>query len=107
MKLVFSPLVLLMLCLGLRSFAAAQVNLPLMPLPQKVSMGSGRFLISNNFKVALQGRDDGRVKRGAERFQSALSRITGIPLPPSDREIKPNFTITWNESGEKVQKLGE
>jgi len=80
----------------------------LMPMPAKVQMGAGKFLVNSDFKVALRGREDIRVKRAAERFQASLSRITGIPLPGSkDRVIEANFVINWAGDGEKVQKLGE
>src|SRR5581483_10432559 len=80
----------------------------LMPLPQKIQPGAGRFLINNNFRVALQGPDDMRVKHAAKRFQSSLSRITGIPLGvTNNRAIAPNFIIHWRAKGEKPQRLGE
>jgi hexosaminidase len=97
-----------MFVLGLSSFLSAQETRSLMPLPQKVQTGAGKFLVNNNFRVALRGREDMRVKHAAERFQAALSRITGIPLPPaSDRMISANFVINWSSNGEKIQKLGE
>ena len=103
-----TSLMLLLLGVGLISSVAAQEVLSLMPLPAKVEPRSGKFLINNNFKIALRGPEEPRVKHGAERFQASLSRITGIPLPaPADREIAPTFTITWNANGDKVQKLGE
>src|ERR1051326_4510408 len=108
MKFSLSLFVLLVLAIGLSSFASAQTSAALMPLPQKVTIGAGRFLINQNFKVALRGPDDARVKRGAERFQASLAQITGIPLPlRSDRKTAPTFIISWTTDGEKIQKLGE
>lgn len=108
MKIPWIPLVLLVITFSRCSSAAAQESLSLMPLPQKIQMGAGRFLVNNNFKVALRGNEDMRVKHAAERFQAALSQITGIPLPPaSDRVLTPNFIVNWTTNGEKVQKLGE
>jgi hexosaminidase len=81
---------------------------PLMPMPAKVRMGAGKFLINPDFKVALRGHEDIRVKRAAERFQASLTRITGIPLPGSkERVIEANFVINWTSDGAKVQWLGE
>ncbi|HET9364911.1 MAG TPA: family 20 glycosylhydrolase [Candidatus Angelobacter sp.] len=79
-----------------------------MPLPQKIQPGAGRFLINNNFSVALQGPEDMQVKHAAKRFQAALSHITGIPLvAANDGAIASNFIIHWRTKGEKTQKLGE
>jgi hexosaminidase len=108
MKIPWFLLMPLVLGFSLSSSAYAQESAALMPLPQKVQIGTGKFLINNNFKLALRGTEDVRVKHGAERFQSALSRMTGIPLPPAnDRAIAANFIINWTANGEKVQKLGE
>ena len=79
----------------------------LLPLPQKIQSGAGRFLINSNFRVALRGPEDMRMKHAAKRFQSALSRITGIPLAANDRTIVPRFIINWHTNGEKTQRLGE
>src|SRR5215470_5947965 len=106
MRVPWIPLV--MFVLGVSSSLFAQETPALMPLPQKVQRGAGKFLINNNFKIALRGREDMRVKRATERFQATLSQITGIPLPaPEDRVLPPKFIINWTTSGEKVQKLGE
>ena len=99
-----------MLPMGLPAPALAQgdADPALMPSPQKIQMGTGKFLINSNLKIALRGLEDMRVKHAAERFQAALSRITGIPLPPNnDHVIVPNFIVNWTTSGEKIQKLGE
>ena len=108
MKIPWPLLLVLVLNAGLGSSAFAQESPSLMPLPAKLQIGTGKFLVGTNFKVALRGVEDARVKRGAERFQAALSRITGIPLPPSnDRVIAPNFIVTWTANAEKIQRLDE
>ena len=104
---VLPLLITLPMCLPAPAIAQGDANPALMPLPQKVQSGTGRFLINNHFKVALRGREDMRVKHAAERFQVSLARITGIPLPPVSDSSAANFIIQWTASGEKIQKLGE
>lgn len=100
---------LVLTVLGLVAGAQAQQteDLVLMPLPAKTELGTGKFLINNNFRIALQRPDDMRVKHAAKRFQAALSRITGIPLAANDHAIAPNFIIHWRANREKTQRLGE
>lgn len=101
---------LLILALGMNFFAFAQENsgLPLMPMPAKLRMGAGKFLVNKDFKIALRGPEDSRMKRAAERFRAGLSRITGIPLPSSlEGGPEANFIIRWTGAGEKIQKPGE
>jgi hexosaminidase len=108
MKIQWFLLLVLVLNASLSSSGFAQETPLLMPLPQKLQMSAGRFLINSNFKVALQGIQDTRVQRAAERFETTLSRITGIPLSTAnDRAIAANFTASWTANGEKVDKLGE
>jgi hexosaminidase len=100
-------LLLLVLISGLSSFVSAQERPALMPVPAKLQMGTGRFLVNTNFKIELRGNET-RVKHAVERFQASLAKITGIPLPtPDDRRTAANFIISWTASGEKVQRLGE
>src|SRR6478752_2990435 len=77
----------------------------LMPMPAKLQMGAGKFLVNKDFKIALRGPEDqrlqdGRMKRAAERFRTGLARITGIPLPSSlEGGPESNFIIHWTGPG--------
>jgi hexosaminidase len=67
---------LLLSCLA----AEGQAELPLMPLPQKATIGTGEFVINNGFGIAFEGYQEPRLERARQRFLNILSRETGIPL---------------------------
>ncbi len=82
----------------------------LMPLPAKMTPGSGRLAIDGSFHVALAGpSDEPRVHGAAMRLIERLSEQTGIPL---DRGLAKSaaaatLVVEWSDDGLPVQKLGE
>jgi hexosaminidase len=55
---------------------AGQLNL--MPWPSRCSLGSGHFIITPSFSVAMTGYREARLERGVQRFFRDLSQRTGI-----------------------------
>jgi len=51
-----------------------------MPLPVKMTPGTGRFPIDNGFQITLSGASDARLEAAAARATARLSRQTGIPF---------------------------
>src|SRR5690348_7009337 len=51
-----------------------------MPLPVKMTEGTGRFPIDNTFQITLSGASDARLESAAARATARLSRQTGIPF---------------------------
>jgi len=92
----------------LTSYLAAQSQPPLnlMPMPASVQNGSGQLVIDRSFSVSVTGVHDASLDREVARFQSQLSRQTGIPFG-SKPSASPTLTIHADRGREAVQKLGE
>jgi hexosaminidase len=97
---------LLALCLALPACAAPT----LMPLPAKLTPGTGRLAINQSFRVALSGpSDEPRVHASALRLITRLAAQTGMPLNPGFESdaTKATLVIAWSSDGLPVQALGE
>jgi hexosaminidase len=80
----------------------------LMPIPSKIQVATGQWLVQRGFSISLTGADDPRVRSAAQRFVDHLSRTTGIPLSYQTAGTgSATITIRCEHAGEKVQKLGE
>ncbi len=77
----------------------------LMPVPAKMTSGSGELPIAQNFSISVTGACDGRVKRGASRLVSQISQQTGMPIAPD--AARPALTVTCTEAGKPVQSVDE
>ncbi|HTS35316.1 MAG TPA: family 20 glycosylhydrolase [Candidatus Solibacter sp.] len=86
--------------------AQSQPQLPLMPMPASVQTGSGQLAITQSFSLTVTGSHDAALDREVERFQTQLSRQTGIPFRPKPGTA-PALTIHADHGREAVQKLGE
>jgi hexosaminidase len=83
----------------------AQTQLPLMPMPASVQMGTSQLPITPSFSAAVTGSRDPSLVLGVQRFEAQLSRQTGIPLRKPGST--PTLTIHADHGREAVQKLGE
>ncbi len=92
--------------ISLTSSGIAQSQLNLMPMPASVQQGTGQLPITQSFSVAVTGSHDAALDREIARFQTQLSRQTGIPLRPQ-AGAAPTLTIHADRGREAVQKLGE
>lgn len=77
-----------------------------MPMPASVQTGSGQLPITPAFFVAVTGARGASLDSAVQRFQTQLSRQTGIPLRPRPGSA-PTLTIHADRGREAVQKLGE
>jgi hexosaminidase len=84
----------------------SQPQLNLMPMPASVQPGSGQLAISQSFSVAVTGFHDAALDREIQRFQTQLSRQTGIPFRPKAGSGAA-LGIHADHGREAVQKLGE
>lgn len=87
---------------------APQLNL--MPIPERVEATGGEFLLTKDFKVAIQGDYNDRIFPAASRFLVRLKNRTGIFmsqgfLEPDSQESEASFNITISRPGEV--KFGE
>ncbi|MGA7931074.1 MAG: family 20 glycosylhydrolase [Candidatus Sulfotelmatobacter sp.] len=98
----------LMLALFLVPFASAQdqPQLNLMPMPASVQLGTGQLPINHSFSVAVTGDHDASLDAEIQRFETQLSRQTGIPFRPKPGAT-PALQIHAEHGREAVQKLGE
>jgi len=65
------------------TFAQANPELDVMPMPAKVQPGTGQFIVDASFTVAITGAKDTRIEHAADRFFDRLARQTAIPLKPT------------------------
>ncbi len=86
--------------------AQSQPQLNLMPMPASVQPGTGQLAISQSFSVAVTGLHDAALDREVQRFQTQLSRQTGIPFRPKPG-TSPALEIQAAHGREAVEKLGE
>jgi len=75
-------------------------------MPASVQPGTGQLAITQAFSVAVTGFHDASLDREVQRFQTQLSRQTGIPFRPKSGAA-PTFEINAARGRETVQKLGE
>ena len=81
--------------------------LPIMPLPEHMTIGGGEFPVDGNFGIELQGYKEPRLDRARQRFLDILSRETGIPLWREAAVNQPHFTIRTEGPSAPVQQVGE
>ena len=84
----------------------SQPQLNLMPMPSSVQQGTGQLVIDRTFSVSVTGSHDAALDREIARFQSQLSRQTGIPFR-STAGAAATLTIHADHGREAVQKLSE
>jgi hexosaminidase len=84
-------------------------NNNLMPQPAEVSYGQGRLAINGNFRIALAGHTEPRLKAAAARLVRRLSTQTGIPLGEAAESdaSKATLVIRCDHAGEAVQSVKE
>lgn len=85
MKLFRRRLWVVLLTLLLVSQLRAEVMMTgweLMPMPAKVTATEGKFLLSDSFRVRLEGAGGERLKRGTIRWLQRLTEATGLFLAP-------------------------
>ena len=95
-------------CLMLSSiFAFGQTSeLDVMPVPQKVQMGSGQFLVDATFTVGIDGAKDSRIENAAERFIHRLRQQTQIPVATSMDAANAKFVIHAVKPDNNLVALG-
>jgi hexosaminidase len=77
-----------------------------MPMPASVQQGSGQLVVTQSFAVAVSGARDASLDEEIQRFQTQLSRQTGIPFRPKPGAA-PTLQIHADHGRQAVQKLGE
>ena len=103
-------LFLAVVCLALSSvftsFAQDNSELDVMPLPQKVQMGTGQFVLDASFTVGIDGAKDTRIEHAAERFISRLCQQTQIPLSTRIGTANATFVIHADKVDNSLLALG-
>jgi hexosaminidase len=77
-----------------------------MPMPVSVQLGTGQLVITQSFSVAVTGVQDASLEGEVKRFETQLSKQTGIPLYPKPGAA-PTLTIHADHPRSAIQKLGE
>ena len=68
------------------SVIIAQMNLPIVPKPQIIKQTEGKFLIHNDLKIVINGKDKEKLLLSAEEIKNTLAEFLEI-----------NSTIAYNE----------
>jgi hexosaminidase len=106
MKLLRAMAVLILFFLASFASAQSQPQFNLMPMPATVQAGTGQLAITQSFSVAVTGARDASLDSEVQRFQTQLSRQTGIPFRPKTGST-PTLQVHADHGREAVQKLGE
>ena len=69
------------------SCAGQSLSLPLMPMPARVSIRSGKLVIDAGFAIRIVGYSDRRLQAAAARIETRVSRQTGIPLQRTTKNV--------------------
>jgi hexosaminidase len=83
---------------------AQQSQINVMPLPAKVVPGAGWLIIDQSFSVTVEGMEDGRLDRAAQRLVANLSHQTGIPIPFGPNKTKATLTAHNEEAIVEIGK---
>ena len=75
-------------------------------MPASVQTASGQLQITQSFSVAVSGARDASLDEEVQRFQTQLSRQTGIPFR-SKTDAAPTLQIHADHGRQPIQKLGE
>lgn len=75
-------------------------------MPANVQAGSGQLPITQAFSVAVTGVHDASLDEEVQRFQTQLSRQTGIPFRPK-AGAAPTLEVHADHGRQAIQKLGE
>src|SRR5215469_8788302 len=79
-------------------------ELPLMPMPRKVTPAEGDLKIDSSFGVVVNGYSDFRIDAAVERFLARIERQTGQTLIKPGR---PTLAIDCRERGSDYPALGD
>src|SRR5215467_14600122 len=93
----------LVLTLVLAGLARA-AELPLMPMPRKVTPAQGELKIDSSFGVFTRGYSDFRLDAAVKRFLTRVERQTGQALVKSDR---PTLAIDCRKRSSDHPNLGD
>jgi hexosaminidase len=114
MKCVFSKsrafifVFILLLVVGVPSFAQTIADLNVMPLPAKVQAGSGALKIDASFTVGFAGLKEARLDRAGQRFIDTLHHQTGIVFVHGIVDpAHATLVVTTDHESKPVQEVGE
>jgi hexosaminidase len=82
-------------------------SLPLMPMPQHISQGTGQLKIDSSFTIGLDGYKDARLELARKRFVNTLSRATGIPYHDDASGGEPALVVKIAGPSDAMPRLGE
>ncbi|MBV8820424.1 MAG: family 20 glycosylhydrolase, partial [Acidobacteriaceae bacterium] len=80
-----------------------------MPMPAGIVPGQGRLVITQQFRISIEGVKDARVEDAAARALARVSGITGMPVPAPGAPPARNAALILRAqtAGQPVQMLGE
>lgn len=106
MRLLISVLCCLVFVLTSIVFAQSTPDLDVMPMPAKVQMGTGQFVVDAGLTVSIDGPKDSRIEHAADRFLDRLARQTAIPLNAKVTAAPAKFVIHAAHADNNLLDLG-
>jgi hexosaminidase len=96
-------------CVGLISIcsivcAPVSAAPALMPLPAKMSLGSGKLTIDSSFSARISGYSNRTLEAAVARFTTKISQQTGIPLIGAE---KPSLVIECRKGGAEYPSVDD
>ena len=99
----------LLMVLTLGSFGETKSELPLMPMPAKVQIASGSFVISRSFSVGISGESDSSFNAGVQSFLDQLARQTALPRLglKMDESTNASLVVRVEQKAKPLPELGD
>ncbi len=97
---------MIVLILLATALGAADRPLGLMPMPAKLTPGTGRLPIDADFAVGASGHVDAQLRAAIARLRERIARQTGLPILP-DASGRPVLVIDCQRAAPPVPALGE
>lgn len=106
-KTLFALFVALLLFVSLLLGSEQEIKLNLMPIPAKVELTDGKFRLTESFTIAIKGKAEKRLYKGATRALRRLAGRTGIFFPqdyitPDRKDSVTYFIIECKRLGRVV-----
>ena len=101
-------LIVLTLTLGSMPLSAQSDAADLMPLPARITRGSGALKLDSEFNLSFAGYKEPRLDRAGRRFMDQLHRQTALVFVAGKASpAKPPLTVVTDHGSKAVQELGE
>ena len=99
----------LLMLWAVSSSADSGAVLPLMPVPAKVELSSGGFVINRSFSVGISGQTDPSLRDAVQFFLDRLAKQTALPRLglKIDGGVKASLVVSLERKAAALPQLGD